>query len=137
MSEITLETAGRLAVLDVTDAVQGEVAGSKDGLALVSIKHTTAAIVICADEPGLRDDVLRVVGDLLAAQRPFRHLQEGRANGEAHLLSALLGTRVCVRVVDGRLDLGVWQRLLLIELDGPQQRTVHVHVNGGAGSDTG
>jgi secondary thiamine-phosphate synthase enzyme len=130
VSEVRCETPDRVGIVDVTESVQSAIGETAEGLAVVSVKHTTAALVVCADEPNLRDDLIRVVTDLLADYRPFGHFQEGKPNGEAHVLSALLGTQVCLPVVGGRLDLGTWQRLLLIELDGPQTRTVHVQLAG-------
>jgi secondary thiamine-phosphate synthase enzyme len=130
VTTISCDTAERIDVIDVTDVVERAVAEGADGIALVSIKHTTAALVICADEPNLRDDLVRVVSGLLAEFRPFRHVQHGMANGEAHVLSALTGTQLCVPVVAGSLDLGKWQRLLLLEFDGPQTRAVELRVIG-------
>jgi secondary thiamine-phosphate synthase enzyme len=126
VSSFTCRTNEDIGILDVTDAVNSELGNAADGLALVYVKHTTAALLNCADEPLLRDDVLRVARGLLAEFRPFKHVQHDMANGEAHVLSALAGTQLVVPVVDGQLDLGRWQRILLLELDGPQTRTVHV-----------
>lgn len=133
MNLVNFETADRVAVVDVTHAVQQQLADAEAGTALVFVKHTTAALLVSADEPNLRDDLVRVASGLLAEHRPFHHVQEGKPNGEAHILSALAGTHLCLPVIDGRLDLGRWQRLLLLELDGPQTRTVHIQLIAGQG----
>ena len=127
MSSILVETGERVEIVDVTDAVLRAISNCREGLALIYLDHTTAALLISADEPNLRDDLTRAVRELLAEFRPFRHVQEGKPNGEAHILSALAGTQVCLPVQDGRPVLGKWQRLLLLELDGPQTRTVRTH----------
>ena len=136
MSAFSIETTERVEVVDVTDAVLREIGERREGIALISVDHTTAALVISADEPDLRDDLTRVARELLADFRPFRHFQEGKPNGEAHILSALAGTQVFLPVEDGRLLLGTWQRLLLLELDGPQTRTVRTHFISASGEAT-
>lgn len=128
MNPISVETHEQIEVVDVTEAVLHELGKYREGLALVYLDHTTAGLLISADEPDLRDDLTRAVGDLLATFRPFRHCTEGKPNGEAHILSALAGTQVCLPIQNGSPILGKWQRLLLLELDGPQTRTVRMHV---------
>ena len=127
MSSIVVETSEQVEIVDVTDALIREIGNCPEGLALFYLDHTTAALLISADEPDLRNDLTRAVRNLLADFRPFRHFQEGKPNGEAHILSALAGTQVCLPIEDGGPVLGKWQRVLLLELDGPQTRTVRTY----------
>ena len=95
---------------------------AQHGIAAFSLLHTSAAIIICEDEPDLRDDIVRVAENWLAQHRPFRHGRFGAPNAEAHITSALAGTTLAIPIAKGKLLLGTWQSILLLELDGPRQR---------------
>jgi len=98
-------------------------AGHKDGICLVYVPHTTAAVVI---NESADPDVAR---DLLAAYEamiPSVSFAHAEGNSDAHLLATLLGESVSVPVVGSRLALGTWQGVFLVELDGPRTRRVNV-----------
>jgi secondary thiamine-phosphate synthase enzyme len=97
---------------------------------MVYCPHTTMALLVGEDEAALVTDYTRAAERLLAGCGPFGHVIKGCANAEAHIISALSGCSVHVPVVKGQLALGRCQSLLLLELDGPHERTVQVLVNG-------
>lgn len=127
---ITVVTEAKTTVTNVTEQLQEMVGGVGSGLALFSVPHTTAALIICEDDAELREDLVRVAETWLAPLRPFKHIKNNNPNTEAHLLSAFAGTGVTVPVVKGRLELGTYQNILLLEMDGPKQRTIHCYVVG-------
>lgn len=118
----SIDTDRKTEAIDVTAICQSLIGATKDGIAVFSLPHTTAAIIICEDEPDLRADIERVAESWLASHRPFRHGRYSAPNAEAHITSAFAGTSLAIPIVDGKLLLGAWQSILLLELDGPRQR---------------
>ena len=118
-------------------------AGLHNGLVQVFSRHTTAAVRIQEDEPLLLEDLRQFLSRLAPADAAYGHNDfrvrthhmhpDERPNGHAHCLQLLLGSSESVPVVDGQLQLGEWQRLFLVELDGPRpQRELLVQVMGQA-----
>lgn len=118
----TIDTDRKTQVVDITSDCQSLIGDAKNGIAVFTVMHTTAAIIVCEDEEDLRDDLLRVAEQWLAKLRPFRHGRFGAPNAEAHITSALTGASLTIPIVDGKLLLGAWQSILLLELDGPRRR---------------
>ncbi len=130
----TVRTGARITVENVTPFVARELAASgvSDGLLVASVPHTTCGMAINEDEGGLKEDIRRVAERLLspiAAERSFSH-DCVDDNAQAHLTSVLLGHSVTIPVRDGRLHLGTWQSVFLIELDGPRSRRLDVQILG-------
>jgi secondary thiamine-phosphate synthase enzyme len=128
MNELTIETGRRYEVVDITDELRQRIPADADGLALVYLKHTTAALVLGPDDEGMRRDFERVAERWLSGLGPFEHVENDNPNGEAHVLSAFGGVQLTLPVDMGKLDLGTWQRVLLLEMDGPQRRTVRIRL---------
>ena len=110
------------------------------GWVSVFSKHTTAAVVIQENEPLLMQDLDALLERLSAASGPYRHNDLSRrvgemepdecANGHAHCQHLLLGSSENIPVQGGRLDLGRWQRIFLLELDRARDRQMVVQVFG-------
>ena len=126
---IEVKTRSRVEIVDITSQVQEEVNKSrvKDGIAVVYTKHTTTAIIVNENESGLMKDLLDLIGKLVPQGAGYRHDTIDN-NADSHLRAVLLGNSVVVPVTDGRLELGTWQRILFVELDGPRTRRVVVRV---------
>jgi secondary thiamine-phosphate synthase enzyme len=129
---ISVSTTSKTQVINVTELVAGTIADVSNALVICSLPHTTAALIICEDDDDLREDLVRTAEDLLANLRPFRHSRNGNPNAEAHLLSAFAGTQLVLGVVEGRLQLGTFQNILMLEMDGPKQREIQCFVLPGA-----
>jgi secondary thiamine-phosphate synthase enzyme len=116
-------------MIDITARVAEIVSSSdvQDGLCHVYVPHATAAVVINENaDPNLCEDIL----DALVRQIPdgvWRHDRIDN-NGAAHIQAAILGPAETVPVVAGRLMLGTWQAIMLVELDGPRSRRLVVTV---------
>lgn len=135
---------GRLAFVDVTDDLRRAIkdSGVTDGCVVAFCAHTTCALLINEWEDGALEDLRRRLDALVPADEYYAHddlerrtqnLQEGheRANGQAHVTQMLLGaTSHAVPVMAGEPALGQWQRLLLLELDEPKERSIVFHVFG-------
>jgi len=102
-------------------------AGVTEGVCTVFVRHATAAIVINENaDPGFRRDLLTAL-DRLFPPGIWEH-DKVDDNGAAHLKAAVLGPSQSVPVRDGRLLLGTWQGIALVECDGPREREIVVDV---------
>lgn len=146
VAALRTRTGHELEFLDITDRVRSEIArsGVTDGIVNVQTQHTTTAIVVNENEPMLLEDLARVLERWAPRCAVYRHdlrerseTPEGkdeRVNGHAHARAVALGASETLNVADGRLQIGRWQRIFLVELDGPQERAVSLVVMGAAGS---
>ena len=139
---IRVETKRAMEFIDLTariEALADEV-GIDAGLVNIQSLHTTTAIVVNEHEPLLLADFERLLARAAPPDAHYRHddmdvrtvnLAPGeRPNGHAHCHAVLLGSSAALNVADGRLQLGRWQRVFLVELDGPRVREVSVLVLG-------
>lgn len=127
----TVEVASshRVEIVDITAqlaAVCGR-APHRDGLLVAFCVHTTAGLMVNEAEPKLLAD-LRAWLERAVPQRGAYAHNTIDDNADAHLRSILLGHSVCIPVEGGRPALGTWQRIMLVELDGPRHRTVRARV---------
>jgi secondary thiamine-phosphate synthase enzyme len=123
--EFRVRTRKKIARIDVTKEVEraAKEIGAKSGALLVSVPHTTAAVTVGETWD---DDVTTDVERALAAWVPDVRFDHAEGNSPAHFLSEAIGVSCVVPVENGRPALGRWQGIVLIELDGPRERTVRV-----------
>jgi secondary thiamine-phosphate synthase enzyme len=121
-----VQTDDRIDIVDVTEQVATELPAVERGICTVFVNHTTAAVSINEAEPRLIGDIEQFV-DELSAPNGWEHDALDN-NAEAHLRSSLLGRSVTIPVRGGELALGTWQSVLLIECDGPRERSLSVTV---------
>jgi secondary thiamine-phosphate synthase enzyme len=117
-TELQVTTGGREVVLDLTSRCErfaAERTGS--GLLHVFVPHATAGIAILETGAGSDDDLLAALGDLLPADDRWRHRHGSRGHGRSHVLPALVPPYATVPVLDGRLALGTWQSICLVDLN--------------------
>ncbi|MDZ7730775.1 MAG: secondary thiamine-phosphate synthase enzyme YjbQ [Natrialbaceae archaeon] len=125
MEDMRVSTPGRQAIVDITDEIDSRLpAAVDDGVCTVFVKHTTAALIVQEAESRLLDDIDRFLTDLVP-ESGHAH-DEIDDNAAAHLRATVLGPAVTVPIEAGSIDLGTWQSILLVELDGPRTRTVTV-----------
>lgn len=139
---IEFETTGAPEFIDITADIDRVVASSRVQFGQVTVfsQHTTAAIKINENEPLLLRDLARTLCQFAPQQADYEHNDFTRrtvnmnedecANGHAHCQHLFLGTSETIPIVDGRLTLGRWQRVFLVELDHPRARRVLVNVVG-------
>lgn len=128
--------------IDVTDEVSEAVRRARvsNGIVVVFSRHTTAAIKINESEPELLKDMARFLNDIAPVEHDYyhndfevrtEHMEEDEfPNAHSHCQHLMLSASESVPVVNGRILLGRWQRLFLIELDRPRARQVTVQVMG-------
>jgi secondary thiamine-phosphate synthase enzyme len=127
MTELRVRTKGKREMVDLTPRVAEIVAraGVAEGLCSVYVPHATAAVVVNEnDDPNVCVDVLDAL-DRLIPPGGWRH-DRVDGNAASHIQAAILGPGETIPVRDGRLMLGTWQAVMLVELDGPRDRRVLV-----------
>jgi secondary thiamine-phosphate synthase enzyme len=129
MQKIAVRTRKKREFLDITDTVEALL--QKDhsqatGVCNLLILHTTAALTTADLDPGTDLDMLDAFEAMIPKLR-YRH-PHNPAHVPDHILSALIGTSVALPFERGRILLGTWQRVVLIELDGPRERQLVVTV---------
>jgi secondary thiamine-phosphate synthase enzyme len=127
-------TSRRREIVRITDDVAGIVkrSGVREGMALVSAMHITAAVYVNDWEKGLIADIQDWL-ETLAPERPdYRHHQTGEDNADAHLKRTVLGHQVMLPITAGQLDLGPWEQVFYAEFDGKRKKRVVVKVMGEA-----
>ncbi|GAA4882059.1 secondary thiamine-phosphate synthase enzyme YjbQ [Serinicoccus chungangensis] len=114
---LDLRTGGEEVVHDLTRECERFVAGLGDGLLHVFVPHATAGIAIIETGAGSDDDLLAALGDLLPADDRWRHAHGSRGHGRSHVMPALVPPYASVPVDGGRLALGTWQSICLVDLN--------------------
>jgi secondary thiamine-phosphate synthase enzyme len=131
---IDVRTKGQGEARDLTDAVRRAVsaAGLGAGLATVFVTGSTAGVTTIEFEPGAVSDLDRAFERIAPRRAEYaHHLRWGDDNGSSHVRAAMLGPSVSIPVVDGKLALGTWQQIVLVEFDtGPRERHVVVQLIG-------
>lgn len=130
--EFRFSTRGDGDVVDFTGEAQGMIdeIGATSGQALVFVRGSTAAISTMEFEPGGVHDLRAMVERLIPAQGDYEHNRLNHdTNSHAHQRATLIGPSETVPILDGRLALGTWQRLVLLDFDDrPRERTVVVQI---------
>lgn len=93
--------------------------GLRAGLIILFVKHTTAAVMIIEDEPGIRSDTRTFWNQVIPANPEWEHntRNPGENNGHSHLRGQLQGPSLSIPLVNGTLTLGTWQQIVLIDFD--------------------
>jgi len=129
---VKLSTRGDADVIDITGEVQGIVgeAGVSDAIAVAFVRGSTAALTTMEYEPGGVADLRALLDRLVPVEGDYEHNRLNHdTNSHAHQRASLIGSAEEVPVRQGRLALGTWQQLVLIDFDDrPRERTVLVQV---------
>ena len=123
---LRVSTAELKQIVDLTDQVQAVIRQAKlmEGLCSVFVTHTTAAVTTGEIGEGTEEDFLEIVEQMIPRIR-FRHAHDP-SHAWSHMASSILGPSLTIPVSAGRLVLGTWQSVMLVELDGPRERHVYV-----------
>ncbi|MGC8972220.1 MAG: secondary thiamine-phosphate synthase enzyme YjbQ [bacterium] len=126
-----LRSQKRIEIINISSQVRQVVgrSGIRDGLVLVYSLHTTTGLYINQSERNLEMDLEELLGKLVPQQNSYRHNAIDN-NADAHLRAIFLGNYVTLPITNGDLDLGVWQSILFVELDGPRRRAFITKVIG-------
>ena len=115
---ITVRTGGSPVVRDITREAEQFVASEGDGLLHVFVPHATAGLAIIETGAGSDDDLLTAIDDLLPAEDRWRHRHGSPGHGRDHVLPAWIPPYATLPVIGGRIALGTWQSICLVDPNG-------------------
>ena len=125
---ITVKTKAKTELIDITSEIQQVVRsqGFSDGLCMLYVPHTTAAVTINESaDPSVRSDILMVLNKIVPWEAGYHHLE---GNSTAHVKATLVGASEMIAIENGKLVLGTWQGIFFCEFDGPRTRKLHVRL---------
>jgi secondary thiamine-phosphate synthase enzyme len=125
---LSVKTSSRTELIDITSKIAKSVteSGVTDGLCMLYVPHTTAAVTINESaDPSVKGDILMVLNQIIPWDADYKHME---GNSPAHVKSTLVGASELVAVENGTLILGTWQGIFFCEFDGPRTRKVHVRI---------
>jgi secondary thiamine-phosphate synthase enzyme len=125
---LTVKSKSRTQLIDITSEIQKAVrsSGISEGLCMLYVPHTTAAITINESaDPSVASDIMMVLNEVIPWKADYRHLE---GNSPAHIKSTLVGASETIAIENGSLVLGTWQGIFFCEFDGPRTRSVHMRL---------
>jgi len=124
-----IQTTTQTELIDITERVNDIVkdSGIKEGICIITTRHTTTSIIINENEKGLKNDLLEMLETLIPENKNYAHNQVDN-NGHSHLRAMFLGMSAMVPIEKGNLILGTWQTIFFVELDGPGNRTIDIKI---------
>ncbi len=133
-SELEFETTDQTDIIDISREVQERVlqSGIQDGNINLFISGSTAALTTIEFESGVVNDLRKAIERIAPKDIPYEHDRRwGDGNGYSHVRAALLGPSLSIPLKRGRLLLGTWQQIVLLDFDNrPRRRTVAVQIMG-------
>ncbi|MBW2610260.1 MAG: YjbQ family protein [Deltaproteobacteria bacterium] len=134
VDEIKVRTTARTDILDLTDQVLEAIGRSevRDGSVTLFIPGSTAALTTIEYESGVIDDLQKAIERIAPEDLYYKHNERwGDGNGYSHVRAALLGPSLYIPVIGGRLTLGTWQQIVLLDFDNrPRERRIIVQMIG-------
>ena len=126
---ISVKTSEKRQLLDFTEDIEREIAKYKvaEGILVVFTKHTTCSLIISEIEDKLEKDLLNYF-EQEGPRGPFSHSHGGQSHTPAHILSATIGQSLVIPVKNSQMFLGTWQRISLVEFDGPREREIVIQI---------
>jgi len=121
---LTVKSKSRTQLIDITPEIQKAVrsSGISEGLCMLYVPHTTAAITINESaDPSVASDIMMVLNKIIPWEAGYGHLE---GNSPAHIKSTLVGASEVIVIENGSLVLGTWQGIFFCEFDGPRTRSV-------------
>ncbi len=133
-ARFAVSTQGNDDMVDITGLVEQAIleSGVLNGIATVFVVGSTAGITTIEYEPGLAEDMARVMERIAPRDAPYAHEERWRDdNGHSHIRASILGPSLTVPIVNGQMVIGTWQQIVLVDFDTrPRNRTVHVQILG-------
>ena len=130
--KFSIATKGFTDIIDITPDVEKIVEKSKikDGIFLISSPGSTCGITTIEYEPGLVEDLKRILDKIIPATKDYEHCKKwGDCNGYAHIRSALINPFLALPLENGRLSLGAWQQIVFLDFDNrPREREITVKI---------
>jgi len=136
-TSLIFKTTERVELKSITREILSfiEQTSIRDGVVNISSLHTTAGLLINETQGALLSDIASMFEQIIPRAVYYKHNDPllsdcDRKNADAHLRAILAGYHISIPIIDGKLQLGTWQNVLLAEFDGPNDRSVHIQVMG-------
>ncbi len=125
--EITIKTTKKQELIDITSKVESLINIEK-GICHLFTPHATAALMIQENaDPNICDDILTTLNKIIPLHNNYKHDKIDN-NAAAHIKAGIIGPSEIIPVKDGKLQLGTWQNIFLVELDGPRTRKLIIKI---------
>ncbi|MCK5019952.1 MAG: secondary thiamine-phosphate synthase enzyme YjbQ [Candidatus Peribacteraceae bacterium] len=139
IKEEEIETKKSFQIINITSTIKKYISSKKitNGQVTISTKHTTTAIIVNENEPRLLRDMEKFIGGLAPKRIAYLHddiekrkdcPKDEPKNAAAHLKALLLGASETLPIKDGKIDLGKWQNIFFVELDGSRRRAYSLNI---------
>lgn len=128
---LELKTTKRVEIIDITHSIDAAIAesGIRKGLVNIYSKHSTSAVFINENESGLVEDYVELIESLVPTGNNYHHDRIDN-NADSHLRSFIIGNNETVPFDSGRMDLGTWQSVFFLDMDGPRNRKITITIMG-------
>ncbi len=131
---IPVETGGDGDILDLTQDIQNQInsSGINDGVVTIFTPSATSGITTLEFEPGCVKDLQRLFNEIIPPERDYAHNQRwGDGNGHSHTRAGLIKPSLTVPIVEGKMTLGTWQSIILVDFDNrPRERQLVLQIMG-------
>lgn len=128
MIKLNIKTTSKVEIIDITEDVKSVVnkLNKKDGIILIYVPHTTAAITINENyDPNVGNDIMEILNIIAPRDFNYKHIE---GNAPAHIKASLIGSSVMLILENGEIKMGRWQGILFFEFDGPRNREIWIKV---------
>ncbi|MDT7879274.1 MAG: secondary thiamine-phosphate synthase enzyme YjbQ [Candidatus Hydrothermia bacterium] len=128
MIKLNIKTTSNVEIIDITEDVKSVVnkLNKKDGIILIYVPHTTAAITINESyDPNVGNDIMEILNIIAPRDFNYKHIE---GNASAHIKASLIGSSVMLILENGEIKMGKWQGILFFEFDGPRNREIWIKV---------
>lgn len=124
--QLFIQSAKKKQVVDITDPVNDVIASKNviQGVCVLFLKHTSAALTTADLDPGTDQDYLDAFEEIIP-KLSYRHPHDPSHVGD-HINSAMIGNSLSIPIENGQLNLGIWQRVVIIEFNGPKEREMNM-----------
>src|SRR3990167_11291534 len=120
--KFTIRTNKKDEIIDITDKIASLIKDAKGGAIVLNVLHTTCGLTTADLDPGTDKDILEALRKMLP-KISYRHPHDP-SHTDDHILSSIVGTSLALFFENKKLMLGTWQRVILIELNGPRERAI-------------
>jgi len=129
---IEVKSKGKGTYMDITSAVEKivEKSGIREGIITIHEMHTTAALVIQEMDGDVHEDTMNAMEGVVPSTRNYRHTYEGIDNATAHIKNQIMGSNLTIPIINGKMALGTWQHIFLVELFKKRKRRVAIAIIG-------
>ncbi len=123
-----VKTSKRFEFVKITQLIEEKIKNVKSGLAIVYLPHNTCALIIQENDETIFEDIKNFFERILPLDYEYKHSYEGSENATAHIINNLISKNLVIPIENGKLKLGRWQDIFLVELFEPREREIIISI---------